>query len=415
MELKLTYKDKDNLIEGIAKYYSVNDILSLGRNLEINEADYYNKMITARELAESFISRVFQMSKENELLQLIENHSSLNRKIILTEITKTDVAKDEMKDGGLNILHLSDIHLGTLKEARNYKLQINTDLYRALKIEKIDFIIISGDIAHLSTQVEYEAAVELVEGIMSKFKVDSDRIIIVPGNHDLDWNISKKSVISGSSDDNIEFDQNIYKQRFDNFNNFFYKAIVKKDYPSNYDEQGILYEYEKEKIIFLALNSAWEIDHINKYRSSIFLNSLDKPLDELMDKKYDDWLKIAVFHHSVKGKNCINNEFLDILIRNGFKICMHGHIHEAAYDFSSYGCNKKIAIIGAGTFGAPDEEHVVGVPLQYNFIRLGIDNIKIRVNTRRKEKTEGAWEADARWGDKEKPDAFYDIDLSKLN
>ena len=39
------------------------------------------------------------------------------------------------------------------------------------------------------------------------------------------------------------------------------------------------------------------------------------------------------------------------------------------------------------------------------------DKRTITVNTRKKEKPDGAWSADARWGDKNKPDPFYVINL----
>ncbi len=39
------------------------------------------------------------------------------------------------------------------------------------------------------------------------------------------------------------------------------------------------------------------------------------------------------------------------------------------------------------------------------------DERTIKVNTRKKEKPDGAWSADARWGDRNKPDPFYVISL----
>ena len=417
MELQLTSKTKQRLIDCITKYYSSFDIRSIGRMLEIDETEYFSPMMPNKVLADEFITRVFQLSKQADMLDIIKNHSTLNRKQIINDLNIVDEVftnKTDDKTNIRNIIHLSDIHLGTLEDSQRYRLQLNTDLALALNIEKIDFLVLSGDISHRATEEQYNAAVLLVESIILKFNIDRNKIIIVPGNHDVNWDISKKSAIS-SSEDSVLFDEEIYKLRFDNFNKYFYKKICKKTYPQIYSKQGLLYEYEKEKIIILGLNSAWQIDHINKYRSSIYINSLDDPLDKTMDKNYNDWLKIAVFHHPVKGKESMNDEFLQLLIRHNFKVCMHGHIHEAKYDFCSYGNDKEIAIIGAGTFGAPDEEHVLGVPLQYNFINLGVDNKKIRVITRRKENTDGAWEADARWGNKDKPVAFYDIDISKLH
>jgi predicted phosphodiesterase len=417
LEIQFTSKDIQSLIDCIAKFYSALDIKSLGRKLNISELEYFNQFIPNKVLAEQFVNRVFQLSKQNELIDIIQNDSLLRRKSIIDSLSiiqniVADKTSEEKVD--INILHLSDIHFGTMEDAQKYRLQLNTDLVTGLKVDQIDFLVLSGDISNHSTKNQYDAAVEFIESIIKRFKIDRHKIIIVPGNHDLSWEVSKKSI--GSTDEGkIVFNDDIYRLRFDNFNEHLYKKICQKSYPYEYSKQGILYEYEKEKIIFLGLNSAWQIDHINKLRSSIYINSLDESVDKILDKKFDDWLKVVVFHHPVTGKDSMNNDFLQLLMRNNFKVCMHGHIHEAKYDFCKYGNNKDIAIIGAGTFGAPDNEHVSGVPLQYNFIKLDVERKKMRVITRRKEKSDGAWEADARWGDKDKPDAFYNIDLLSLN
>ena len=87
---------------------------------------------------------------------------------------------------------------------------------------------------------------------------------------------------------------------------------------------------------------------------------------------------------------------------------MHGHIHEASEGFHKYDDSRRIQIIGAGTFGAPAKEQVTGIPLQYNLLTFDPRNAQMTVSTRKKEKPEGAWSADARWGDKKKdPKAWY--------
>lgn len=414
MEKQFTSKEVHILIECMAEYYSPFDIRSLGRNLNISETDYFSPFMPSKILAEEFVNRVFQLSKQDELMNIIKSHPTLSRKAITNKLFAIEnVTANPNKEKDKVILHLSDIHLSKKEDAHKYRMQLNTDLIRALGVERIDFLVISGDITNYSTKEQYDAALELVESIITKFNIDRNKVIIVPGNHDLNWDISKKAIMS--TNEGIEsINEDIYKMRFDNFNKYFYKKICKKSYPNEYSKQGILYEFENEKIIFLGLNSAWNIDHINKLRSSIYINSMEVPLDRLLDKKYNDWLKIAVFHHPVTGQDSMNNDFLQLLMRYNFKVCMHGHIHEAKYDFCSYGNNKKIAIVGAGTFGAPAEEHVLGIPLQYNLINLKLENNNMRVITRRKENIDGAWEADARWGDKDKPEAFYDIELSKI-
>ena len=69
-------------------------------------------------------------------------------------------------------------------------------------------------------------------------------------------------------------------------------------------------------------------------------------------------------------------------------------------------------MIGAGTFGAVDEDRGDGIPLQYNLIELDIMNKRGIVHTRKREKENGVWMADARWGDKgHKPKAYYTFKL----
>jgi 3',5'-cyclic AMP phosphodiesterase CpdA len=63
----------------------------------------------------------------------------------------------------ITILQLSDIHLGTSEEAEKYRIQLETDLKTNLKVKKLHYLVISGDIADYSTRDEYEAAFQFVE------------------------------------------------------------------------------------------------------------------------------------------------------------------------------------------------------------------------------------------------------------
>ena len=141
------------------------------------------------------------------------------------------------------------------------------------------------------------------------------------------------------------------------------------------------------------------------------MDSLAQALDTLQDSKYDNWLKIAVWHHPVTGKQMMNDDFLQLLTVHGFTACIHGHIHQAIEGFYKYDNKRGLHIIGAGTFGAPANEQVTGIPLQYNLLTLDKENKQITVHTRKKEKPYGAWSADARWGDKNQPVPYYSFTI----
>jgi predicted phosphodiesterase len=333
------------------------------------------------------------------------------------------------EDHRIHILHLSDIHLETESQARKYRMQLETDLKNELDVKRLEYLVISGDIANHSTEEEYKAAFELVDGLVKRFGLDAGRVVIVPGNHDLNQQLSKKAypfIYNGELPDPLPEgmyipageegvllrDDELYQKRFDLFSTHFYKKVYSgKEYPLDYAEQSMIIERHEDKILFLALNSCWQIDHHFDQRAGINTDALSRAHDRLQDEKYDNWLKIAVWHHPVTGKEPMNDAFLQYLSVHNFQICMHGHIHEAMEGFYKYDDRRGIHIIGAGTFGAPTNEQVPGIPLQYNLLTFDPDERTITVNTRKKEKPGGAWSADARWGDKNRPDPFYVIKL----
>ena len=139
------------------------------------------------------------------------------------------------------------------------------------------------------------------------------------------------------------------------------------------------------------------------------MQALTRAFDEVTNGNYDNWLKIAFFHHPVTGKRMMNDDFLQLLAVKGFQIAMHGDSHEAKEEFYKYDRDRLIHIIGAGTFGAPTKDLVPGIPHQYNLMKYYPLKNEIIVVTRKKEKLDGAWSADARWGDKNKPEPQYSI------
>lgn len=260
-----------------------------------------------------------------------------------------------------------------------------------------------------------------------------EQIIIVPGNHDLNWKLAKKaynlhrreeyqgepneaSYIDGNY---IEVrDEEEYKQRFANFSNF-YQAIKDKPYPLDYDQQYTLDHFPDQNLLILGLNSAWQLDHHYKSRASINNDALSNALTEIRHnrEKYHNCIKIAVWHHPLDspwGDGIKDQGFIERLAVAGFRFFLHGHIHKAEtslyrYDLSTNG--RKLDRICAGTFGAPMREWVPGYPLQYNLLKF--ESNKLTVHTRRREEPNGAWKPDAQWlmGAGQNPLPYYEIQL----
>jgi len=315
------------------------------------------------------------------------------------------------------ILHLSDLHITTPDQANLWSNQLAEDLRNELDIPQLDALILSGDIANKSTPEEYQAAEQFLHNLRQDFPLEPEQIIIVPGNHDLNRQQSEQAyhfvyrknykgiLEAGNYIEEGKLigvrDETAYKQRFINFNQF-YQAIAGQPYPQEYDEQGILYHLPEQNLLFLGLNSAWQLDHHYKSRASININALSKALTEIRrNRDYDNCLKIAVWHHPLNSEyedRITDTAFLDQLAVAGFRFFLHGHIHEAKtsnyrYDMSQNG--RKLDGICAGTFGATTRELVTGTPWQYNLLQFEPD--KLTVRTRRRTRENGAWEADSIW------------------
>ena len=51
----------------------------------------------------------------------------------------------------------------------------------------MDYLVISGDLTKRASPQEFEKAREFVSSLIERFGLTSERCILVPGNHDLDW------------------------------------------------------------------------------------------------------------------------------------------------------------------------------------------------------------------------------------
>jgi 3',5'-cyclic AMP phosphodiesterase CpdA len=347
-------------------------------------------------------------------------HPELDRLIAVLDTRCRPTGTSGSVQATADILHLSDLHFGTLADARNFHSQIAQDLTEELGCRRLDGLICSGDLTQRSTDAEYAAAVEFLTLLAAEFALAPERMVLVPGNHDLSWDLAKAAYDPGrradydaadaqerrrwidASPDLLVRDEARYRRRFDPFSTQCCEKVKGMPYPSAYPDQLAFHHWADLKVLVLGLNSAWEIDHHHRDRAGIHPQAVTQALNLL--RATPDWadcLKIAVWHHplaSGEPSRIADHGFIERLAQAGFRLALHGHIHRAEtgqyrYDQSPGG--RRIDILAAGTFGAPSRDWVPGYPLQYNLLRLA--GKRLTVETRRREEPNGAWKPDARW------------------
>lgn len=105
------------------------------------------------------------------------------------------------KDHPLLFIHLSDIHFQWAKHGLKYELDddLRNEILRDAKLKQADLgtpsaIIVTGDVAFSASPDEYKMASDwLLKDMFEATGCPGENICCIPGNHDVDWNVVRKS------------------------------------------------------------------------------------------------------------------------------------------------------------------------------------------------------------------------------
>src|SRR5207245_1070002 len=150
----------------------------------------------------------------------------------------------------------------------------------------------------------FHIAEEFYKELLHKLKLSPDKIVIVPGNHDIPRRSAIKLLIDSTSKDEF-YDERKFSEhwktletRFKNFNNIVRNITSTDDFVSSSFGGGIKnIETEHGKIKFLMLNSSWACLGDNDY-SNLYVGKWQLEKLKSIDVKFGDAdLTIALLHH----------------------------------------------------------------------------------------------------------------------
>lgn len=416
---------------------TVRDRLALGRtDIRCPVCEHVTPLTVgakqARELNPQVVEQLLALRTD---IRELRSKSKVETIVRMTEDQKVS-ASDEAP---LRILHLSDLHVGGEDDPASLFQPLAADLedpQGGLGVERLDYLVISGDITQRATPAEFEKAHAFVSQLIERFGLTAERCIVVPGNHDLDWDtevytwkkkrqvevgrLNAGTFLEAGDGYNIR-DEAKYPERFKNFSQHFYHPLTQRLYPLAPQEQCIPSLFSEHRLQFLAMNSAWEIDEYFRERSSILEQALARGLALAEQQRREALgpqqrvLRLAVWHHPITGNEKIQDTaFVGRMLQADVRVCMHGHVHEDRAELVNYlHPERRLHVMGAGSFGAPMHHRPESVPRLYNVLEVQRDLRRLRVHTRAMPKQGGAWGAWAVWpGDKPgEKRAYYDVTL----
>jgi len=327
------------------------------------------------------------------------------------------------------LLQLSDIHRSESDPISNDELLscLITDSARfqngTPSVSMPNAIIVSGDLVQglplgsmdypHGLQKQYDQALEFLTRLADVF-VDGDhsKVIIIPGNHDVDWNKALKSMSPAQTTgqkvqkllsiphgpyrwawSSLELyqvtNQEAYAARFDFFcemySRFYEKA--KLSFPLDPYRPWNLFELDGRKIIVCAFNSCVSNDCFSLV-GEIPAEAISASHLEVLSTRTPHSLAIAVWHHDAQGPP-MRSDYMDpdtvhLLIDKGFRLGLHGHQHKADaaphYLFTSE--PHTMVVVSAGSLCAAEPDLPRGCSRQYNIIEISDDYLHARVHVR---------------------------------
>lgn len=330
----------------------------------------------------------------------------------------------------LSILHISDLHRDLKNPMSNQvllnSLELDREQYTSRgdpRIKAPNIVIVSGDIiqgvdpsdtdAEAMLQKQYDEALSFLEDLANRFvEGDKQRVIIVPGNHDISAyhfhksltsidvvDSNKKTLAAELSEKHSKLrwswsdfslyriaDKNMYNRRFAAFVDFynrFYKG--KYNYSIESENQFDVFHLPDFGVTVAGFCSCHNNDLMNQQGeiSPDCIASAQSQIRRLPE--YQECLRFAVWHHNTEGLpneiNYMSSDIVQNLINGGFSFGFHGHQHKPQFrDIRfQHGPERRIIVISAGTLCG---DAAFRYKRSYNIIELDISKGAGRLHVR---------------------------------
>lgn len=338
------------------------------------------------------------------------------------------------RDMNFSILHISDLHQN-LKDEIPPEVLLDTltnDFERYSQsnpqIPLPALCVVSGDVVYGvapganktvdELERQYDQAHSFLVGLCNRFFNDErDRVVILPGNHDVDYSkviqsgsflpipkaTADKSALVGElfspnsslrwSWSKLSFfrvdDQTVYKNRLSQFARFYSRFYnEERTYSLEPSAQFDVFDYPDLNFCMVALNSCYHNDPMNRV-GKIHPSALAAACRELKSPTRAGWCLGASWHHDVAGgpghEDFLDSGFVQLLLDAGVTIGLHGHRHRSdCFDQKNRLGDepRKMTVVAASTLCAGPTNLTPGVPRGYNVIEVDPDGLSGRVHSR---------------------------------
>jgi predicted phosphodiesterase len=295
------------------------------------------------------------------------------------------------------LLHISDLHFGadhfykpgdgvTLRDA------LVKDLRDKVACQP-DCVIISGDLTTHGNKKGLDEATAFVKGLAFDLKLDFDDFVIVPGNHEVDWE-KVEGLKKRTKKTPKDFANRLSEVGLTNYKN----RVFRKIYGGHVPDKFLTTKWSKDGVFVLGLNSCQFEGPDYPGVGFVAPEQLDWAKSEFHKEWKDCTTRIAVLHHhlvpvthssfrpdpSKKSVSVTLNapDILKWLADNGFQIALHGHQHQpfsaTEVRHSDDDRSFSVVVLGVGSAGA----NRLGWIQRNHYQLIDVSNVRATVHSR---------------------------------
>jgi predicted phosphodiesterase len=287
----------------------------------------------------------------------------------------------EICDSDIVVLHISDIHVG---KDHNFKFSfgarahqdgkeelsalIQRDLKKMNILNRVDALVISGDVVCTGVDDEFRRARDMILTVMQALHLDTDRLLLIPGNHDINWNVGDFGIpASPERTVSIEGFQDLLK-------------TLGKEPFTRCTKLQVKSRSNDRTLTLIGLDSndvegpvAGGIGFVSRDT----LTEADKILESFHSSSSDNALWLVVHHHVLPVTSSLKNDAskkkVSVMSNShdlitaaenwGVEAILHGHEHQPSVTWVQRWAGKRVmgsprglCVIGAGSCGAARDQ-----------------------------------------------------------
>ena len=317
------------------------------------------------------------------------------------------------------VLHISDLHRDSgsaiTTDSLLESLRRDGERYTADGIPAPDLAVVSGDIVYgvtsdgpdadsLLKKQYVEATIFLTKLADMLFHGNRERVILVPGNHDISHphvlratestaipaEASQRALLASQlSEDNSTWrwvasdfalrrlvDQDMYRRRLEPYAEFYADFYAgKRTFSLDPSKQFAVHEMADLGLVVAGLSSCCDNDLFNR-PGRIHPDCVAGATRAVAEHVRSGLVALAVWHHNLAGgpkdTDYVDADVLQSLIDGGFVIGLHGHQHRPQFLEHRFTADRKMAIsvVSAGTLCGGPKTLPSGRMRSYNLIVL---------------------------------------------